>query len=101
MYILNTTFAVHKSVRSEFLTWIRKTYIPAAESTGSLTKPQLTRVIGSEDPDSSSYALQFTSPKLREAVRWHDETAALLRDDMGVRFGKKVLFFTTYLEVIE
>ncbi len=101
MYILNTTFSVHKSIRSEFNLWIRKVYIPAATATGILSNPQLARVIGTDDPDSSSYAMQFKAQSLREAVRWHDETAVLLRDDMHARFGERVLFFTTYLEVIE
>ncbi len=101
MYILNTTFSVHKTVRSEFLVWIRKVYMQAALATGFLTDPMLTRVVSNEDPDGSSYALQLKAPSLREAVRWHDDTAVLLRDDMQSRFGENVLFFTSYLEVLD
>ena len=101
MHIINTTFHVHKSVRSEFFSWLRSVYVKAATATGFLTEPQLTRVIGGEDPEGTSSALQLKAPSLREAARWHDETAVLLRDDMSARFGERVLFFTTYLEVID
>lgn len=100
MHILNTTFHADKTVRSEFLSWLRGVYIQAATSTGLFTNPVLTRVLGNDDPQGTSYALQLTAQSLREAARWHDETAALLRDDMKARFGEKVLFFTTYLEVL-
>ncbi len=101
MVILNTTFHVHKSVRSEFLVWVRNVYIRAAIATGFLSDPLLTRVIGGEDPEGTSFALQLKSHSLREAARWHDETAVLLRDDMTSRFGERVLYFTTYLEVLD
>lgn len=101
MHIINTTFHVHKTVRSAFLSWLRTVYVEAATATGFLTNPSLTRVIGHDDPEGSNYALQLCCPSLREAVRWHDDTAVLLRDDMKARFGEQVLFFTTYLEVID
>ena len=88
-------------MRSAFLSGRRTVYVEAATATGFLTNPGLTRVIGHDDPDGSSYALQLCCPSLREALPSHADTAVLLRDDMKVRFGEKVLFFTTYLEVID
>ncbi len=101
MVVINTTFHVHRTVKSEFRFWLRNVYIKSALATGILTNPMLTRVIGGEDPEGTDFALHLTATSLREAVRWHDETAVLLRDDMAARFGERVLFFTTYLEVMD
>jgi len=101
MVIINTTFHVHRTVKSEFNLWIRNVYIKAATTTGLLTNPLLTRIIEGEDPEGTDYALHLSAPSLREAARWHDDTAVLLRNDMTARFGERVLFFTTYLEVMD
>lgn len=98
MIIINTTFHVHTSVRIAFKKWLGEVYVKAAMSTGLFSNPRLVRILGGEDPQGTDWALQLETPQLTEAVRWHDETAMLLRDDMTARFGEKVLFFTTYLQ---
>ena len=35
------------------------------------------------------------------AERWHDETAALLKDDLSARWPNLALHFTTYMEILD
>lgn len=100
MYILNTTFAILRDIRPEFEKWVREVYIPAALQSGILAEPRLARVMTNEDPRAISLACEFKCESISEAVRWHDETAVLLRDDMTARWGERAMFFTTYLEVL-
>lgn len=101
MHLINTTFCVDRTINASFRQWLDKVYINAALSTPFLSQPMLTRVLGQEDPDADTYALHLKATTLEEARRWHDDTAALLRQDMTSRFGRKVLFFTTYLEILD
>ena len=45
-------------------------------------------------------ACEMQVESISEAVRWHDETACFLRDDMTARWGERAMFFTTYLKLI-
>ena len=91
MTILNTTFIVADHLMEQFLAWARQAYMPALRDAGIFNAPTM----------ATSIAIQARCHALEEATRWHDETAALLKDDLTARFGQQVLFFTTYMEVLE
>lgn len=98
MVIVNTTFHVDCRVSREFVAWLKNTYTASAPE--ELTSPQISRVMGGDDPDGISYAHQMTAPTLAAAKRWHDGEAAQLRALCPRLFGGKTVFFTTYLDVI-
>lgn len=101
MIILNTTFISADRRLSDFLEWARKTYIPALDAAGIFHSPTMAKVLAQVEPETTSVAIQARCASLTEATRWHDETAALLKDDLTARFRGEVLFFTTYMEVVE
>ena len=37
---------------------------------------------------------------LNDATRWHDVDATALRNEIKSRWGQRVLFFTTYMEIL-
>lgn len=100
MYILNTTFIVVDNRVQEFIDWARETYLPALSQAGIFSSPRMARVLQQVEPGATSIAIQATADTLENATRWHDETAALLRDDLRARFGEHALFFTTYMELL-
>ena len=100
MTIINTTFAIERSIFEEFIGWLKGIYLEAAMNTGLFTSPRLARVLTDTDPETVSIACELQCDSLSEAQRWHDETAALLRSDMLRRWEGKALFFTTYLKML-
>ena len=98
MIILNTTFVIERQLHDEILSWLRDVYQRAALQTGIFTSPRLAQILTNEDPMHISVACELRCQSLSEAVRWHDETAAMLRADMSQRWGDRVLYFTTYLK---
>ena len=60
----------------------------------------MARVLTRIEPDTESIAVQLPADNQNDASRWHDETAALLRDDLHARWGERMMFFTTFMEVI-
>ncbi len=100
MILLNTTFISHNTHSTEVAEWLRDVYMPAAQSTGLFTMPLLTLVLTNVDPDATSYALQMRCENLNDATRWHDVDATALRNEIKSRWGQRVLFFTTYMEIL-
>lgn len=99
--ILNTTFVVHSSVKTVFLGWLESVYLPAVKAPGVFGEPTVARVMTQIEPDTESIAVQMRAAGLAEAERWHDETAALLKDDLIARWPERVMHFTTYMEVLD
>lgn len=100
MILLNTTFIVAEPILGEFDRWARKTYLPALDAAGIFSSPLMAKVLAQVEPGTVSIAIQARADRLDEATRWHDETAALLKDDLQARFSGRVLFFTTYMEIL-
>ncbi|MFG6397758.1 MAG: DUF4286 family protein [Muribaculaceae bacterium] len=99
-YLLNTTFVLHTSVEAGFITWVREVYLPAAAEAGVFGVSRVAKVLTQVEPDTVSIAVQLEATSIEEASRWHDNTAALLRDDLHARWGDRLMFFTTYMEVL-
>ena len=99
--LLNTTFVVHTSVEDAFIAWLRTVYIPSIKAAGIFSKPLMARVLTRVEPDTDSIAVQAVASGKEAAEKWHDETAALLRDDITARWPQLVMYFTTYMEVLE
>lgn len=98
MIILNTTFHVHSSVEDKFLRWVRVNYIPQALSSGVLHSPSLARILIDVEPESVSFALQFSAENIDDASRWHDRDGEILRRRLSGVFGDRIVYFTTYME---
>ena len=101
MTLLNTTFVIHAPLEPDFLKWVRQTYLHAAKEAGIFGTPTIARILTRIEPDTESFAVQLTAHSHEDAQRWHDETAATLRDDLHSRWGQRMMFFTTYMEVME
>lgn len=100
MIILNTTFVLHLSVKTEFLKWVKEVYLPSAAKSDAFGNPTVARVLTRIEPDTESIAVQLPASSLDDARRWHDGNAALLRNDLHARWGERLLFFTTYMEIV-
>lgn len=101
MIILNTTFVISHTIYDAFVQWLKDVYVPAAMVTGLFSSSRISKILHNEDPRAVNIACELTCDSLSEAVRWHDDTASLLRDDMASHWGENALFFTTYLKRID
>lgn len=100
MIILNTTFAIERSLYDSVVQWIADVYVPAATNTGLFSSPRIARIITNDHPETVSVACEMACQSLAEAVRWHDQTATLLRQDLHRRWGNRVLEFSTFMETV-
>ena len=101
MIILNTTFIVEDARLEEFYAWARHTYLPAMDLAGIFTDKVMARVTTRVEPGATSVAIQARTASIEQGQRWHDDTAAILRNDLVARFNGQALFFTTYMEIVD
>lgn len=97
MITLNTTFYIHPSLETEFVSWVREFYIPSATESG-LCNPSMSIILANVGEDVIGFALQFDAQELSVAEKWHDGKGGCVRADFISRHGQKALFFSTYLE---
>lgn len=101
MILLNTTFYVHYSVDLEFHKWVKEIYFPSALSAKGISSPVFARLMLEPQEGMTGYAVQLSVSSRDVGEEWHDGVAASLREDLLKEFSTKVLFFTTYMEVLE
>jgi len=100
MILYNITFNVEDDIKSEWLDFMKKEFIPNMTSSGILTNPLLSELLLKE-PQGTSYALQFRVKDLDslrkfQAEEWHP-VFRILHD----KFGDKVVFFPTEMKIID
>ena len=99
MIIYNVTINVDKSVKDEWLVWIKE-HIPQVLATGKFKEAKLTKVLV-EDPEADTYSVQYRAHSKEALKAYYEEDAERLRRDGLKRFADKVLAFRTELEVID
>lgn len=99
MMLVNTTFSVELSVMSEWLAWAKETYTAAALTNG-LTDPLILRILAPAEDDTVNFAVQARGAETI-VEKWLDSRQAELLASAAARWGKRVLHFTTIMEVIE
>lgn len=103
MYIYNTTFVCEDSRMEEFLMWINAEFIPAIIALGIAREPQLAHVLPvkeTSDDEAVSFSLQVKIDDVDLLEKWMKEAFYPSIDLLSKRFGDKVLYFPTILEVL-
>ena len=100
MTVLNTTFHVDRRVGVEFLAWLRGEYLPAAQSSPSISSTRLMRLVEEVAEGADSYALHLEGPDADALEQWYQQSAQPLLRGLFKRVGQRVVHFSTYMEVI-
>ena len=99
MLIFNTTYKVSTKVNDRWLNWTKEYYIPFMLESGSFTKAQITKIVGSEDEEGTSYSVQFHIADMDTLMKWHKNNASAFQSSCADAFGNEVSFFSTVLEL--
>jgi len=101
MLIFNTTYKVSNAVGEKWLKWMVEHHIPFMTASGNFNKPQVAKVVGSEDESGTSYSVQFQIIDMNTLMQWHTNNASVFQNNCSSEFGKEVDFFSTVLEIID
>ncbi|MDE6809338.1 MAG: DUF4286 family protein [Muribaculaceae bacterium] len=100
-YILNTSFHMEASIAQAFIEWTKNDYIKAALEQSHFSNPVIARIMTETEPGVVGYAVHLETDNLAAASRWHDAEASELKGVLSRRFGQRIVFFSTFMEVVE
>ena len=98
MIIYNVTVGVDKSIASEWLSWMKTVHIPNVMKTGMFVSQRVLKVVTHDDPETVSYAIQYTAASIDTLKRYLDDYAPALRQEVQDKFGDKQIAYRTILE---
>lgn len=99
MLIYNITFLVADTSLSRWLSWVKNQHIPNMLSSGSMSKPQLAKILNENGQEGTSFSVQFHVGNMAILEEWHQKHAQALQQECSRLFGEEVLFFATVLEL--
>lgn len=101
MYLVNTTFYAEKAVFDEALEMVGRVYLPMIEREEQFREALLVKILIASDEGVSSFAVQFKSESLDEAISWIEGgDSARFLGMLARRFGERLLRFTTPMEIL-
>lgn len=101
MYLVNTTFYAEAAVFDEALEMVGRVYLPMIQREERFREALLVKILVESDEGVSSFAVQFKSESLGEAISWIEEgDSAKFLGMLARRFGERLLRFTTPMEIL-
>lgn len=97
--ILTITTHVEKSIQETWLTWMKKTFIPAMMATNTFSEALMTQIEAVEDKEGFTYSVQY-KVKDEKALQKYEQEYAHEIGMMLLSFGEKALSFSTKMKVI-
>lgn len=101
MIIYNTTYHVTDKVYASFLNWIKEKHIPHMIAEGKFSDARVSKVISQEEQEGNSVSVQLTAVNMESYSAWNQQYGDLFRMEIASLFSGEVLYFCTFLEVIE
>lgn len=101
MLIFNTTYKVAGSITEKWISWVQQNHIPFMLADKQFSRPQIAKIVGSDDEQGVSYSVQFHITDMPSLMNWHKQNATEFQKHFQSAFGNDVQFFTTVLELVE
>lgn len=101
MIIYNITTKVEHKSQEEWLQWMQQSYIPHLMESGYFEGYQFARLLGVDESDGPTYALQLSLAN-RLTFNLYQQKMALGHQTMlHSRYGERALSFRSVLEVVD
>ncbi|HYF32227.1 MAG TPA: DUF4286 family protein [Chitinophagaceae bacterium] len=99
MIIYNVTIQVDEAIAPAWLSWLQEEHIPDVMGTGCFVKHQLVKIL-SDEPGSTTYAVQYYANDRRQVDRYLNEYAGTMRKKGMDKWGDRFIAFRTLMEVV-
>ncbi len=100
MILYNVTVKIETKTHEEWVNWMKNTHIPDVLATGLFTGYKFYRILGDEDQEGVTYAIQYFTPSLDSFIRYRDEYAQRLQAEHAQRYANKYVAFRTLMEEV-
>ncbi len=101
MILYNVTVKIMTPFREDWETWMRQTHIPDVMNTGLFTAYKMSRILGEDEKQGVTFAIQYLSPSMEKFREYQDKHAKKLQADHTEKYRDKYVAFRTIMEVIQ
>ncbi len=97
--LYNVTVKVETSIAPSWLQWMQEVHVPDVMQTGCFTSYRICQLLGHDDDQGVTFAIQYECPGRLHLERYQHEFASSLQKEHAERFPDKFVAFRSLLEV--
>ena len=101
MILYNVTVAIDKKVEAEWIVWMKNVHIPEVMETNQFEEYKFFKVLNTEDPETSSYSIQYFAKEMKNIQMYMAMFAPELQQKALVKFPNQMAAFRTLLQSVE
>lgn len=101
MILYNVTVKIDRESHEDWVSWMQKVHIPDVMATGLFLEYRMGRLLGMDEPDGVTYAIQYYAADLASLQQYQAHFAAKLQADVNEKFQGKFVAFRTILEIVD
>ncbi|MFK7932361.1 MAG: DUF4286 family protein [Saprospiraceae bacterium] len=101
MLLYNITTKIDRNRAEEWLKWLRETHLPAVTQTGLLADYKICRLLGLDDPNDETFAVQYFFKDVATFNEYQHQHLLELERDGQERFKDCAGSFRTVMEVFK
>ncbi|HHH49550.1 MAG TPA: DUF4286 family protein [Saprospiraceae bacterium] len=101
MYIYNITIKIDHSIEQRWLDWMIHKHIPEVMETGTFSQYRICRLLGLEETDGITFAIQYHFPDLDSFQKYQQEHAPRLKAQAKKLFPNKFVAFRTMMQILD
>ncbi len=98
--VYNVTIKVEHEIHQDWLRWMKRVHVPAVMDTGMFIEHKMCRLLGVDEEDGITYAVQYISPNMTTFQLYQEKHAYHLQKDVADRYKGKYVAFRTLMEVV-
>ncbi|MEM6522550.1 MAG: DUF4286 family protein [Bacteroidota bacterium] len=100
MVLYNVTVGVDKDIELEWLSWMKNEHIPEVMETGKFMEYKIFKVLGHDDPSTTSYSVQYFSADISLINEYLTHDAPVLIQKHQIKYKDRHVAFRTLLEEV-
>lgn len=100
MILYNVTVAIDKKVEAEWITWMKEVHIPEVMETNQFEEHKFFKVLNTEDPQSSSYSVQYFAADMKNIQMYMAAFAPEFQQKALLKFPNQIAAFRTLLQSV-
>ncbi len=101
MIIYNVTIKIEHDVQEDWLEWMKSKHIPDVMNTNLFKEYRICKLIGQDDDEGVSYAIQYFCESLALLQKYQGQHAPALQREHTERYKDKFVAFRTIMEMID
>jgi hypothetical protein len=101
MILYNITYKVDLDISEEWLKWMKLVYIPRMMGTGKFEEHKLCQLMGVDEADGFTFALQFLCPNLTTFQLFQEQDAYQIQKAHSIRYKNRYVSFSTIMKVVD